>query len=614
MNWMYRMKIRGGLLRTGLFATSPANAPSQPTSGFPLLSLAERAIATKFTTTLLILCFAFAAQAQDFKKQFRKAKELFNQANYSAAMDAFNPLMVYDKNNSYAEYATFYYALSAQRLGFSTVAKNQFAHLRKTYPTWPQLNEATLWLSKLYFESGDYFIAMKLANEITDPSMKEKLDSIKRVHLSKIKDVEIAKMLREENPNDPEVDRALVTAIGQSPSRDLDLNLFQSILQKYYWNEADFISTAPGQTIFRERYRVAALLPFRASTLEPSPERKKNQPILDIYQGMHLASDSLEKSGIHIDLLAYDTERNPEVTKALLEQDELKSVDLIIGPLFAEDAKPVQQFARENQINVVVNPVSNNSDFLADNPYSFLYQPSHETIGRKSAELVARNVSNKKTLVYYGESPKDSVMAFNYIKKALELGLKVVYAEEVRLETSFRILDKLAKATKYDEWKNPLEFTMKKDSIGSIFVASDDPVIYTKVVNSVETRGDSILVIGTEAWLEENSADYSKLEKTKVVFAAPNFCSPISAPAIYFRDAYLKRHGVLPSDNARKGFEMMMNLGKALGTYGTNFPYSLQNGASIPGFLTSGFGLQPTRDNGNFSFVTFKMGELVEVR
>ncbi|MFM8912284.1 MAG: ABC transporter substrate-binding protein, partial [Flammeovirgaceae bacterium] len=311
---------------------------------------------------------------------------------------------------------------------------------------------------------------------------------------------------------------------------------------------------------------------------------------------------------------AYDTDRNIEATNLILLRPEMKSSDLIVGPLFADEAKSVQQFSKEQKINLFVNPVSNNSDFLKDNDNAFLFQPSHETIGQKSAEWMAIHLKKKNCLVYYSDSPKDSVMAFNFIRRALSLGINVVYAEEVRKETSARILETLAKATEYDEWKNPKQFKLKKDSLGGIFVASDNPLIFTKVVNSVETRGDSILVVGQESWLDDNALDYTKIERNNVALASPNHIA-LTLPAYQrFRKLFVDRHGMLPSDNARKGFEAMFMFGRAMKQYGRYFQDGLAaHGQPFNGMLSTGYLLQPTRDNGLIPFVTFRRGVLTMV-
>src|SRR5258707_2027024 len=85
---------------------------------------------------LFLICFLICATgfSQDFKKQFKQAKELFADEKYSAAMDAFRPLTIYDKANPYPEYASFYYALSAQKLSFNTGAKEMCLQTENIYP------------------------------------------------------------------------------------------------------------------------------------------------------------------------------------------------------------------------------------------------------------------------------------------------------------------------------------------------------------------------------------------------------------------------------------------------------------------------------------------------
>jgi hypothetical protein len=258
---------------------------------------------------------------------------------------------------------------------------------------------------------------------------------------------------------------------------------------------------------------------------------------------------------------------------------------------------------------MVGNLLSNNSDFLGQNPFGFLYQPSHATLGERSAELLATKASNKNCFVFYGESPKDSIMAWSFMRTATKLGVKINYTEEVRTETSTDILATLATPTEFDEWKNPKQFKLKLDSIGSVFVASDDPLIYTKVINSMETRGDSVLVVGQENWLEDNSVELSKFERIKVALASPNFASVSSQPYLQFRRKYFQRHGVLPSTYAQRGYEFLMVLGHALKAYGVYFQEPAMK-QRISGAMTFGYQMLPTHDNGLVPFISFKQGRL----
>jgi tetratricopeptide (TPR) repeat protein len=563
----------------------------------------------------LLLCFLILgftlAQAQDFKRQYRQAKDHFDGARYSEAMDSFKPLTVYDQENPFPEYASFYYALSAQRLGYTSVAKDMLLQIKKLYPNWDQMNEVNYWLCKIYFDFGEYFQALLLASQITDPSFQSGLNDFKRVYFSKIDDPETLKMILEDYPEDREAARALVILLGKQPAHLQDTPLMDSLITKFALPREQLITNEVPKPILKDSYRIALIMPFLASNLDPSPVKKRNQFVLDLYDGMQLAADSLSRSGTPLELLAYDNERSAEITRKIIGLEELRTADLIVGPLFQEESLPVQEFALANQISLTVNPISNNSDLVGENPFAFLYQPSHETIGVRSAEWVASHVNRKTCMVYYGESVKDSVMAFNFIKRALELGVNVVYAEEVRKENSGSILSTLATATEYDEWKNPLQFKLKKDSIGSIFVASDSELIYSKVVNSVETRKDSIIVVGQENWLQDTSVDFSKFERTHVTFAAPNYRSVSSPAFIDFRRKYILKHGTLPVEYAFIGYEFVMVMGQILAKYGTNFLQTMPLATYTPGSLTSGYQLQATHDNGRVPFVSFKGGRLM---
>jgi len=470
------------------------------------------------------------------------------------------------------------------------------------------------WLTKIYFDQGEYFQGLLIASQISDASFQGGLTDFKRVYFARIDDTETLKMILEDYPEDKEAARALVRLLGKEPIHLQETALIDSLILKFNLSREQLITNEIPKPIYKDKYRVALLMPFLASTLDPSPVIKRNQFVLDLYDGMKLAADSLSKNGVQLELLAYDNERSMTTTKKILSYEELKAADLIVGPLFQEESVPVQEFATANQINLVVNPISNNSDFIGNSPFTFLFQPSHETMGIRAAEWLAAHVTRPNCMVYYGESVKDSVMAFNFIKRAIELGVNVVYAEEVRKENSGSILTTLASAIEFDEWKNPLQFKLKKDSIGSIFVASDNELIYSKVINSVETRGDSIVVLGQESWLQDTSVDFSKFERTGVTMAAPNYRS-LSSPAYHeFRRKYMQKHGSLPAEYSFVGYEFILTMGQIFSQHGTNFLQTMPVGAATKGILTYGYTLQSTHDNGQVPFIAFKQGRLVVLK
>jgi len=578
-----------------------------------MIQLNSKKISSLFLS--LLLSFAvITATAQDYKRQYRSARDLFTEGKYSEAMPGFKSLSVYDKDNPYNEYASFYYAMSAYRLGYTTVAKDMLLQIKKGYPKWDQMDEVNYLLCKTYFDQQEYFQALNVMDQIRNPAFMSDLQKLKKVYISQIEDPETLRMMLEEHPQDAEIAKVLVRRLGQQDYHLQDSTLINSLIVRYSLSRKELISQGAIRPVKKDTMRVALVMPFLASTLDPSPVKKRNQIILELYQGMKLAVDTLARSGIHISLLAYDNERNMDVTRKILKEKELRGADLIVGPFFQEEAKPVLEFSLANKINVNVNPLSNSSDFVKVNPYSFLFQPSHETIGRSAAEIAADLTKKKNCFVYYGETSKDSLMAASFIARAKELDIRVLYAQRITGENSASILSRLSTATEYDEWKNPLQFSVKKDSIGCIFVASSNELIYSKVINSVETRRDSTLVIGQEAWLSDGSIDYARLERIKIVLAAPNYKSMANPDFQSFRKRYINKHGVLPTDYSSAGFEFIMVMGHMMNRFGVNFLQTIGDSTFIEGTLSGGISLSAQRDNRIVPFVSMKGGQLVRVK
>ncbi len=571
-----------------------------------------------------LLLMAHGVTAQDPKRQYKNAKEFFVERKYNLAMESFKPLLTYDKDNPYTEYACFYYAQSALRQNYLAVARDMFLQIKKLYPAWDQMNEVNYWLAKIYFDQREYFQAMYILKDVRQEDFIEaqEISRLKRHYLSQITDTEVLSMMLEEYPQDPDVGKSLARSITHQPYAQQDRVLLDSVIHRFSLPPDQYVSSSALPPVYKDHYTVSVLFPFLTATLEPSPNKKQNQLVLDLYEGMRMANDSLARQGIKIELRAYDTERNPadpehskRVIGKLLETDELKNTDLIVGPLFREDDKLVQQFSEKHMVNMI-NPVSSNSEYAGQNPHAMLFQPSNETSGARSAELLARRIKNRNCMILYGEAAKDSLLAVSFSIRAKELGLNIVWAEEFKKETAARIISILATPTEFDEFKNPTQFKMKLDSIGSIFVASDNPLIYTKVISSVESRGDSVVLVGSEVWLDNPSVDLTKYERLHIMLAAPNYTPLKLTTFVEFRKRYIRTHGSFPPEYmnyTKLGYDFMVFIGQAMKKYGVYFQEGLIDAPLMPGWLSRGYKISPARDNQEVQFVYFRNGELIPV-
>lgn len=553
---------------------------------------------------LPILIFFSPLSAQDYKRDYKSAKEFYGEKQYNFAMEGFKPMMVYDKANPYTEYASFYYALSAYHQNYFSVAKESLLQLKKLYPEWEQADEVNYWLAAVYFQQGEIFQALRMLNSMKSPRDLISIERMKNNFLYQLDDEAVVRLILEEFPGEvPVLKRLINRKISNGEYKGA-----RELIAANGLSENEFVFPEQKMTI-KDKYRVAALFPFLSFDLDPSPGAKRNQSTLDLYQGMKLATDSLISLGTMIDLVGYDTEREVGKVAALMALEEIKSADVLVGPLFADEMAPVQSYCKANQVPMV-NPISNNPTYLFNNPNSLLVQPDFETIGRASAEALAKRKIKKPCVVFFGDNRKDSVMAAAFLKRAEELNIRIAIVQGIAKGNSTEVYSTLVTPTKFDKFRNPIEFELKKDSIGSVFVASDDELIFTKVISSIDRRADSVIIVGQDTWIDKPSMDLDKFERLHIMMSSPSYTDIFSFEYKQFQKPYASRFGVLPTSFAKIGFECMMFIGKALSQYGTEFISELQKSPEIIGSFQRTYRFQDAQCNKDVPFVHFENGEL----
>ena len=133
--------------------------------------------------------------------------------------------------------------------------------------------------------------------------------------------------------------------------------------------------------------KAAVMLPFMT---DGSGNRDEQIRMVEDYEGFLMAVDSLKEKGVSIDIYTYDTYNNTSSVKSILAKDEMKNMNIIFGPAYPEQVKPVADFAKKNNIRLVIpftskgNEVFNNpSIYQINTPQSYLYSEVYEHFTRK---------------------------------------------------------------------------------------------------------------------------------------------------------------------------------------------------------------------------------------
>lgn len=581
-----------------------------------------------FSVLLVALpIFLWAQRSSNPQKTFQSGKDFYHSGQYNMAAETFKQLTTY--SNTYTEYATFYYALASYHDGKPDIAKNILLQLTRKYPNWSNDQEAYYWLGKLYLEKGEYALGIDQLKQVNNRAMEEDISSLK-LHYLAAAPIEELNLLHEEYPNDAEVAECLARAMGQQPLSPEDMDQLRDLVDNFNLSEEEITNQFVGETSFKDSYQVAVCFPFMVDEVNEDQRLNSNQWVLELYQGIQLAHKELISRNIKIDLLAYDTDRDSSRMAEILSLDEMKGMDLIIGPLYPDPSKLASSFAFEHKINIL-NPLSSNTEIIFNNPYSFLFHPSDDTQARIAGNYMKEHLDEeKKALIIYGLRSGDSIAANQYRAMLVEEGIEVIMMDPVPTIDSEQVAkfisdnlytlftpdpdDPILLFDKEDENELPSkEAFIPRTDIGHVYVASSNELIMANVIGTLDNIGPEVTILGNDSWLKSRYVDFQQLERMKVYMTAQELLDYNSQNFKDFRRKYQREYSSSPSYYSFKGYDLMLFFGKMLDEGGTYFQHRLRQTEFFPGYLFQGYNYQQSNDNAHIPIVHFEDGVLKQV-
>ena len=126
---------------------------------------------------------------------------------------------------------------------------------------------------------------------------------------------------------------------------------------------------------------------IKAALLLPFQEDKR---MVEYYEGFLMAVDSLKRTGVSLDLYVYDSGKDISTLNTILAKNEMKSMNIIFGPMHQNQIKPLSDFAEKNDIRLVI-PFSKKGEEVFNNPavyqintpQSYLYSEVYEHFTRQ---------------------------------------------------------------------------------------------------------------------------------------------------------------------------------------------------------------------------------------
>ena len=566
--------------------------------------------------TLLII-FSFLSSisfAQSDYSNFTRVKKLFNQKKYLELINLnFN---ISDKSEFYPYYI-FYRSISNYYLNNKDQSLNDLNEIIKSYPKWSQIDEVYYWTIKIIIDKESIETILNFFNKIKSIEIQEDIYFMIEPKIKKISSFNQLKSLYKDYPRNKIVAKYYGRSLLKEYLSDEIIDEINEIL--------DLVERDKLFIVENKKFRVAVLLPFMFDGLDNDYFIKKNNFIMDLYSGIlfgHMNYDSINSM---IDIIPFDTRRDPKTVKKIIQEGSLDNIDLIIGPLYGKPIEIIKQFCLENKV-LMINPLSSNNKIIDDNKYSLLFKPSIKTVAEKASEFsINRFNVNKNTIIFYENNLQDSLIAKIYKDNLEKNGFNIIYSKSVSKDDSRLILDSLANTYEeilsdslYDTLKNISgilikdgrgigkldtaykyieKFYIKEDSIGHVFVSSKNSLFASNIISAVDIRNDTISVLGFDDWLKFNVITINQFQDLDISMLSPSFFNSLDEDYKFIEEYFINNFRRKLSNNFIVGVELINMIIDINKSYGKYFQFGLRNEKLIRGKISEGSSYIRANDN-----------------
>ena len=574
-----------------------------------------------------MIIFSYPLLGQSEYTKFVKLKKLFIEEKFSELIKSEIDIK---KNSEFYPYLLFYNSVAEYKLKSKLKALDILKKIIKDYPNWSQKNEVYYWLVKINSENNNLDEALISFSMISNSSISDGLYSLIDPLIENINSFSRLSEIYKLYPKN----KSVAKYYGRSLLREY---LTEDVINEIN-NILEIVEKEDLFVIDDKKFRVAVLLPFMFSGLADTYFIQNNDFVMDLYSGISHGIKKYDSLSSMIDIVTFDTRRDPNRIKSLIDNGSFDNVDLIIGPLYNKPISIIKQFCLEKKI-LMINPLSSNNEIIDDNNYSFLFKPSIKTVANKVSEFSINNFSEKKNaIIFYENNYQDSLIAEIYNNKLESQGFNIIYKKSVSLEDSRLILDSLASTYEYilsdslfDTLKNVSDILIKEgrgiedldttymytekffienDSIGHVFVSSKNSLFASNIISAIEIREDTIPVLGFSDWLNFNVISVNQFEELDISLIDINFFDEETETYkdlnSYFQQNYKRKI----SENFLVGFELINMITKITSSYGKYFQFGLRNENKIKSDISTHSYYLNNNDNQKVPIVKVKNFEI----
>ena len=298
--------------------------------------------------------------------------------------------------------------------------------------------------------------------------------------------------------------------------------------------------------------KMALMAPFRLPTinldsLEQTAEILQSRNLatlsLDFYAGARMAIDELVTNNLSIDLTVFDTENSSAKVQSIIRENDFSGYDFVLGPFIPKHFNVVSGQLQPENIPTV-SP-------LTTNP--LVMRPNVVHTMPKKEDLQQRMLRYIDSLDTTEENPCVLIVADQQNNTILQkLKSKFPLAEVIRPDAEFGFV----KPELVDSLSSDFEPNW-------VFLEADEPnlvISMTSMLNAQQNEVRSIRLLTTyrDNVYDDENIDQGHLGNLRFTYTAPYNINPLALAE--FQDSYQERFGAIPTREAVRGYELVLDL------------------------------------------------------
>lgn len=351
----------------------------------------------------------------------------------------------------------------------------------------------------------------------------------------------------------------------------------------------------------KSEYHIGLFLPLDADSTKGG--KSTSSVALEFYEGALMAAGDFKDDSIKLVVHVYDTKNDSLNINNILDKDEVKKLDLVIGPLFASGFQRVSAQMQRDSV-VCVSPFSQTFKVIDGAPLSHKVTPTAITIVDQCAGYIAKTYGNQNVVLISTNNPKDiGTMALyrDRLKNSMNAG-GLVFKEHT-ISANGKIPESLLSTT--------------SDNL-IIFPSSDQATVALVVAQLSDlTYKYKIKLWGLNQWQTYDNLDLAKLSKVNLLFARTSFADKDNTAVVDINKRCRDLYRADASEYFYQGYDSMTYYAKMLKKYGRNLSPCLLCEGEVKGVQTNfKYGVNDAKngiENIAISIMQYKNNSIVKV-